>query len=183
MSSLSESFSLIYAVCIVIVKYHENREKTLGSGALFSKCRKYRYALWRIWSEEEPHAMFIGLNPSTADELQDDPTVRRCISYARSWGYGGLWMANLFALRSTDPKKLSEADDPVGTENDKWILKLSKSAAVVVAAWGNYGGYLGRSRDIVKLIRSLCYLKLNKTGEPAHPLYLKGTLRPVRIRD
>lgn len=83
----------------------------MNKGAKFSDCRKYRYTLWRIWNESEPCVMFIGHNPSTADEKEDDPTIRRCINYSRDWGYGGLYMVNLFAYRATDPKDLIAATD------------------------------------------------------------------------
>jgi hypothetical protein len=151
----------------------------LKKDASLSTCRKYRFALWRIWDEALPYAMIIGLNPSTADEVEDDPTIGRCIDFAKSWGYGGLCMANLFAYRATDPEDMIKASDPIGAENDQWLINLAKDAGVVVAAWGNDGSYKGRSKEVIQLIPSLHYLKLNKTGEPAHPLYLKGTLKPV----
>lgn len=78
----------------------------MKSDAELSKCRTYRYALWRTWDESKPFAMFVGLNPSTADELEDDPTIRRCINFSKLWGYGGLCMVNLFAYRATDPTAL-----------------------------------------------------------------------------
>ncbi len=78
----------------------------MKSDAELSKCRAYRYALWRTWDESKPFAMFVGLNPSTADELEDDPTIRRCINFSKLWGYGGLCMVNLFAYRATDPTAL-----------------------------------------------------------------------------
>lgn len=149
--------------------------------AALSKCRKYRFALWRTWDESKPYAMFIGLNPSTADETEDDPTIRRCINFAKSWGYGGLCMTNLFAYRATEPSEMLGAEEPIGAENDPWLVEISKNAGVVVAAWGNHGGHLGRSRDVVQLIPDLHYLKLNATGEPGHPLYLKKTLKPVPL--
>lgn len=123
--------------------------------------------------------MIIGLNPSTADETEDDPTIGRCISFAKAWGYGGLCMTNLFAYRATNPSDMFEAEDPVGSENDEWIEKLAREAGVVVAAWGNDGSFLGRSKQIIQLIPNLHCLKMNKTGEPAHPLYLKATLQPI----
>lgn len=150
--------------------------------AILSDCRKYRFALWRTWDDSKPYAMIIGLNPSTADESLDDPTISRCIDFARSWGYGGLCMANLFAYRATKPAVMLNAQDPVGFENDEWLLRLSKNAGVVVAAWGNHGSHLGRSKQVTALISNLHCLKLNATGEPGHPLYLKGDLKPVPMR-
>ena len=123
--------------------------------------------------------MFIGLNPSTADETEDDPTLNRCIKYAKSWGYGGVCMANLFSYRATDPENMLSATDPVGKDNDRWLIKLSDQAGLVVAAWGNTGSYMGRSEQVRKLVPNLHCLKINKSGEPAHPLYQKATLQPV----
>lgn len=163
------------------VKCKDYKESILKTDAVLSECRKYRFALWRIWDESKPYAMIIGLNLSTADETEDDPTVKRCIEFARSWGYGGLCMANLFAFRATMPTDMFTASDPIGVENDKWLIKLAKSAGVVVAAWGNNGTYLSRSKEVIQLIPDLHCLKMNKTGEPAHPLYLKATLRPTPL--
>lgn len=123
--------------------------------------------------------MIIGLNPSTADEKDDDQTIRRCVDFAKSWGYGGLCMANLFAFRATEPADMFAEKYPVGSGNDEWLVKLSAKAGVIVAAWGNDGAHLGRSREVIRLLPNLHYLKMNKTGEPAHPLYLKATLKPV----
>jgi hypothetical protein len=125
--------------------------------------------------------MFVGLNPSTADEMSDDPTLTRCINFAKSWGYGGVCMANLFAFRATEPSDMKASDDPIGTENNTWLKKLAKDAALVVAAWGNDGSYLERSEQVKKLLPNLYCLKLNKSGEPAHPLYQAAKLKPVPI--
>ena len=111
-------------------------------GALFSPCRKYRYTLWRIWAPDKPYACFLGLNPSTADETADDPTVRRCIDYSKRWGMGSLLMLNIFAYRSTDPEKMKAVADPVGPDNDRWIKEIAGNAGIVIAAWGNHGDHL-----------------------------------------
>lgn len=145
---------------------------------LFSPCRTYRYSLWRHWGGEG-YAMFIGLNPSTADEIQDDPTVRRCIGFAKDWGFGGLCMTNLFAFRATDPQDMKKAIDPIGPENDRALLDLAEHAGVIVAAWGTHGTFRGRDRTVIKLIPRLSYLRLTKDQHPAHPLYLPKTLSPV----
>jgi len=123
--------------------------------------------------------MFVGLNPSTADETSDDPTLNRCINYAKSWDYGGVCMANLFAFRATEPSDMKATNDPVGKENDEWLMKLAEEAGLVVAAWGNDGSYLGRSEQVKALITNLHCLKINKSGEPAHPLYQAAKLKPV----
>ncbi|MFM2483259.1 DUF1643 domain-containing protein [Celerinatantimonas sp. YJH-8] len=152
----------------------------LKNTAQFSTCRKYRYALWRIWDEAKPYVMFVCLNPSTADEQQDDPTVTRCIHYANRWGYGGVCMTNLFAYRATQPEIMESQEDPVGKDNDQWLVQLAREAGIVVAAWGNHGGHLQRSKQVVSLLPDLYYLKLNKSGEPAHPLYLSAQLTPLK---
>lgn len=149
--------------------------------AILSDCRKYRYALWRIWDCSLPYLLFIGLNPSTADEKKDDPTIRKCIKYAKYWEYGGFYMANLFAFRATDSSKLYKEKKPIGQNNDEWIVKLSKKARIVVAAWGNNGNYLDRSKKVVNMIPDLYCLKKNNSGEPTHPLYLNIDLKPIKM--
>lgn len=148
------------------------------TGAIFSECRTYRYALMREWLSGDGYAMFIGLNPSTADETNDDPTIRRCISYAKAWGYGGLLMANAFAYRATDPRVMMAATDPVGKLNDIHIRTFADHAGVVVAAWGAHGAYRERDAQVRALVPSLHYLRLTKDGHPGHPLYLPKTLTP-----
>ena len=147
--------------------------------AKLSDCRKYRYALWRTWDDSKPYVMIVGLNPSTADETKDDPTLTRCIKFAKYWGYGGLCMANLFAFRATEPSDMMTSSDPVGLENDSWLSKLSKDAGIVVAAWGNDGSHLCRSSAMKAMLPNLHCIKMNKSGEPAHPLYLSSNLVPT----
>lgn len=115
--------------------------------------------------------MFVGLNPSTADENTDDPTLRRCMNFARSWGYGGVCMANLFAFRATQPKDMKVATDPIGAQNNRWLKSLAKESGLVVAAWGNDGSFMNRSDQVINMLTDLHCFKLNKSGEPAHPLY------------
>ena len=152
------------------------------TSADFSPCRTYRYALWRTWDKTEPCVLFLGLNPSTADETENDPTITRCIDFAKQWGFGGLCMANLFAFRATQPKDLKQAKAPVGDANDKWLSKLHRDAGLVVAAWGNHGKHMARSEKIRQEFSNLYYLKLNASGEPSHPLYLKSTLKPKLLK-
>lgn len=149
--------------------------------AEFSPCRRYRYALWRTWETALPRVMFIGLNPSTADECLDDPTLRRCMRFARDWGYGGVCTANAFALRATDPKEMLAAKDPVGPDNDRWLIRLAGESALVVAAWGNHGAHLGRSSALRAMLPDLHCLAVNRSGEPAHPLYQPARRRPVPL--
>ena len=151
--------------------------------AKFSSCRKYRYALWRIWDLSRPFLMFIGLNPSTADETKDDPTIIRCINFAKSWNYGGMYVTNLFAYRSSSTKKMMIFRNPIGVENDKWIKKLSQKSSIIIAAWGNDGKHLNRSRTIEKKIPNLKCIKKNKSGQPSHPLYLSSNLKPKHLKE
>ncbi|RLA42597.1 MAG: hypothetical protein DRR42_23140 [Gammaproteobacteria bacterium] len=150
--------------------------------AELSACRTYRYSLWRTWDESLPYALFIGLNPSTADETTDDNTSRRCIRFASDWGYGGLCMANLFAFRATKPRDMKAAADPIGPENDRWLKQLAGNAGIVIAAWGNSGAFLGRSLVVRQTIPNLHCLALNKSGEPVHPLYQPVTAKPLEMR-
>ena len=146
--------------------------------AVFSPCRTYRYLLWREWIGGVGYAMFVGLNPSTADETQDDPTIRRCIAFAKSWGYAGLCMTNLFAFRATDPKDMMAVADPVGPDNNANLLDVAKDAGVIVAAWGAKGTHKGRDAEVCKMLPPLHFLALTKDGHPGHPLYLPKTLTP-----
>ncbi len=147
------------------------------SEATFSNCRNYRYSLTRIWEKNKSIVLFIGLNPSTADDKIDDPTIRRCINYANDWGFGGLLMVNLFAYSTTTPSKLKLTKYPIGKENDKHIIELSKRAKLSVAAWGNFGSLQNRDKEVIKLIPNLMCLKINKSGQPAHPLYQKKNIK------
>ncbi|MFN0132735.1 MAG: DUF1643 domain-containing protein [Phycisphaerales bacterium] len=140
--------------------------------AVLSQCRRYRYQLTRTWDGELPTVAFVGLNPSTADATLDDPTVRRCIGFARDWGFGALVLVNLFALRSTEPSKLYSAREPVGPENDRWLRLAEVNAATMVAAWGAHGGLLGRDQVVRGLIPTLKCLGRTRDGHPRHPLYL-----------
>ena len=152
----------------------------VNKNAIFSDCRKYRYALSRTWNGKKKTILFIGLNPSTADEKIDDPTIRRCINYAQNWGYGSLLMVNLFAYRATLPSELKNVKNPIGNDNDLHILELSKKADLTVAAWGNEGFLLNRDKVVKKLIPNLMCLKINKSGQPAHPLYQKKDLKLIK---
>ncbi|HCY87459.1 MAG TPA: hypothetical protein DHV36_20160 [Desulfobacteraceae bacterium] len=153
----------------------------MKKSAIFSPCRKYRYTLERIWDEKKPPAMFIGLNPSTADEEKDDPTVRRCISFSRIWGYGGLIMTNLFAFRATDPKEMIIQKGSVWVDNDRHLKECAAHAGIVVAAWGNHGQHLHRAYNFVRAYggQCICCLKLTTCKEPSHPLYQPESLKPI----
>lgn len=156
----------------------------MTSSAIFSPCRRYRYDLIRTWYgmfTKESHAVFIGLNPSTADETQDDPTVRRCIRYAKAWGHSGMHMLNIFAYRATDPKDMLMQDDPTGPSNDDVIRMICglPSTSVVIAAWGIHGSHMDRGRQVASMLQNLRCLRMTKDGHPAHPLYLPKNLRSI----
>lgn len=146
--------------------------------ARFSSCKRYRYRLEREWNEGRGTVLFIGLNPSTADHRRDDPTIRRCVRFARDWGYRRMQIVNLFAYRATYPEDLLTAADPVGSSNDRWISSSHKEADLTVACWGNHGMHLQRDRIIRKRLDRLHCLRMNRSQQPAHPLYLKASLRP-----
>ena len=154
--------------------------------AVLSDDHLYRYDLTRYWREPgEPErgvVTFIGLNPSTADAQEDDPTIRRCIGFARQWGYDGLHMVNLFAYRATNPKNMKAAPDPVGPDNDRTIRKVCYQSETVVACWGAHGEYRHRGEYVASLfpvlgpqdtLIPLHCLGCTKAGHPRHPLYLR----------
>jgi hypothetical protein len=125
--------------------------------------------------------LFVGLNPSTADARQNDPTIRRCIDFARRWGYGSLAVGNIFALRTPYPRILKASTDPVGPRNDWWLRKLGSEASLVIAAWGADGAFLARSKSSRRLFDQLWCLGRTRSGEPRHPLYLRADSAPERL--
>ena len=150
-----------------------------NAGAAFSHDRSYRYRLWRLWQPDKPFVVFVMLNPSTADEVKNDPKVKRCERRARALGFGGLTVVNIFALRSTDPKLLYNAPDPVGPDNDREIVNACVGAGLVVCAWGNNGGLNGRGRQVLKMMDEQgvnpWHLGITGAGHPRHPLYVPYT--------
>lgn len=158
---------------------------SVTGGAIFDATGAYRYALWRVWDEVLPRMAFIMLNPSTADAERNDPTIRRCIGFARAWGYGGVHVVNLFAYRTPSPAVLRKAEDPIGLENDDYLREAATGAAFVVAAWGNHGAAGGRDAAVRGLLSSLgvaprC-LGITRAGQPRHPLYARGDLAPFPL--
>jgi hypothetical protein len=144
------------------------------SGATISDCGTYRYRLWRTWSDAPP-VLFVMLNPSTADATANDPTIRKCIAFAKRWGHGGIEVGNLFALRSTDPKALRRHPDPVGPDNDQSLRIMARLCGMVICAWGNGGTLNGRGRNVAAMLAEegrapLCF-NITKAGQPEHPLY------------
>jgi hypothetical protein len=145
------------------------------SGAVISECETYRYLLWRIWDKKKPMLAYILLNPSTADHQQDDPTMTRCIRRSQDLGFGGMWVANLFALRSTDPKNLYTHKTPIGPLNDEVLLAVCHEADTVMCGWGNHGVFQNRGQGVVQLLKDKnitpkC-LGLSGKNQPLHPLY------------
>ncbi len=146
--------------------------------AVFSDCRKYRYSLSQIWDEDKEPLYWLMLNPSTADEVKNDPTVERCERRARMWGYGGSVVLNIFAYRATDPKNMRTQKDPVGPDNDAWIRKLARRSQelVVVGGWGEHGSHMARGQAVLDIFKQangrINALKINASGHPAHPLYI-----------
>jgi len=151
---------------------------TTSSGAIISEDEKYRYALWRTWDKKRDPVMFIMLNPSTADATKNDPTINKCIAYAKRWGYGALIVCNLYALRSRDPKALLSDSDPIGPDCDQWLVTMSKFAAMKIAAWGNKSVLQWRVDKVRALVGPLNCLEKSKSGNPKHPLYLRKNLFP-----
>ena len=135
-----------------------------------SRCKAYRYWLRRRWGDG-PEVVFIGLNPSTADDKTDDPTLRRIMGFSHKWGFSGVTVINLFAWRSQNPRELRKVEDPVGPRNNYWLKKLSHGTEPVVAAWGNGGGFRGRNQFALATVAQLyCFGKTGQ-GHPRHPLY------------
>lgn len=142
-------------------------------GAEFSPCRTWRYSLWRYWGNPENFVAFVGLNPSTADEEQDDPTIRRCMDFAKRWGHEGIVMLNLFAFRATDPRVMKRAADPIGPENDAAIQRFTRLSRVNIVCWGAHGKHIGRGQQVISLCHGgLGCFGVTKHGHPKHPLYL-----------
>lgn len=165
----------------------------MTNAAYFSPCHRYRYTLHRTWrnmdSDNSPNVagclMIIGLNPSTADHVEDDPTIRRCVRFARDWGFNALVMTNLFAFRATKPMDLMNAADPVGAENDAVLQFCAAQASLVLAAWGNDGKFQARDKAVLSLLpQDLPVYCLKKTdgGNPWHPLYVPAATKPFLYR-
>ncbi len=152
------------------------------STAVYSDCEQYRYLLTRTWDPAGRKALFVMLNPSTATEVQNDPTVERCERRARALGFGAFRVTNIFAYRATDPKVMRAAVDPVGPENDAAIADSAPWADQIVCAWGTHGAHLDRGPQVERLLREtglpLFHLGLSKHGHPKHPLYIGYAVQP-----
>lgn len=165
----------------MITRTHQKGDA--ASVAIYSPCEKYRYALTRAWDETGGKVSFIMLNPSTATEVQNDPTVERCERRARILGFGAFRVTNIFAWRDTDPRLMRKASDPVGPANDDTITQACLWADCVVCAWGTHGEHLNRGSEVETLVRATnvtpYHLGLSKAGHPKHPLYIGYATQPV----
>lgn len=156
--------------------------KSSTGSATFDDSYLYRYRLTRILAKNNQgfrQVTFIMLNPSTADADQDDPTIRACSQFAQRWGYNQLNVVNLFAFRTPHPSALAKAEDPIGPDNDRYLLQAAASADKVILAWGNRGNFLSRNQVVLNLLapyyHNLYCLQRNHSGQPRHPLYIKRT--------
>jgi hypothetical protein len=161
-------------------------------GTVFSECETYRYTLERTW-EKFPvrYCMFLMLNPSTADDVKNDPTIIRCVNYAKAWGYDGLYVGNLYGFRATQPQDMwyrwRQQEDIIGPDNDMWLRKMARKSEIIVAAWGSQAipERVVYVRTLLNLTRTtdLHYLQLCANGMPSHPLYLNGKLKPQKWKQ
>jgi hypothetical protein len=162
-------------------------KQTYKSAAGLSDCGTYRYWLTRTWDDDKPVLCWVMLNPSTADAEQDDPTIRKCIGFARRWGYGGICVVNLFALRATDPKQLPKhyPIDRALVESNNLAISTAARGRMVVAAWGAKGCWWGRDREVLALLRGQAVhcLKVTKDGHPWHPLYVADDTKLMVLQD
>lgn len=155
-----------------------NETVSVDAGAEFSADRKYRYALWRIWDRSKPLVMFIGLNPSTANEEKPDNTITRVTNFARDWGYGGFYMMNLFGIVSSKPEILLTDPDPIG-DNDHWLDEIAIRCDRIVFCWGVFKKARLRAEDIKARFPGSYCLKKTKEGHPWHPLYVAANTKPI----
>ena len=158
----------------ILTRRHQKGDA--ASEAVYSPCERFRYLLTRRWQPAGRKALFVMLNPSTATELQNDPTVERCERRARALGFAAFRVANIFAYRATDPKRMRAAPDPVGPMNDAAIAASALWADAILCAWGTHGAHLGRGQAVERLLRAsgrpLMHLGLTRDGHPKHPLYI-----------
>ncbi len=165
----------------MITRHHAKGD--VRSTAVYSDCERYRYRLSRVWDQTGDKLAFIMLNPSKANEIENDPTVERCERRARTLGAGGFEVTNIFAWRDTDPKRMRQASDPIGPQNDSVLRDSAAWADRIIVAWGTHGAHLGRGAAVERLLRSLgaplYHLGLSKGGHPKHPLYIPYSQTPV----
>jgi hypothetical protein len=166
---------------MAIVRKHQDLARQ--SEAVYSDCQHYRYMLTRHWQDTARRVCFVMLNPSTATEVQNDPTVERCERRARAMGYGAFAVVNIFAFRATDPADMRRANDPIGPDNDAAILKAATWADDIICAWGTHGAHMGRGAAVEAALRNaglgLHHLGLTQGGAPKHPLYIGYSVQPM----
>ncbi|HEX9858406.1 MAG TPA: DUF1643 domain-containing protein [Paracoccaceae bacterium] len=164
----------------MITRHHQKGDA--ASTAVYSACERYRYLLTRVWDAPGQKALFVMLNPSTATEVQNDPTVERCERRARALGFGAFRVTNIFAFRATDPRVMRGAPDPTGPDNDAAIADSAHWADRIICAWGSHGAHLDRGNQVAALLRAtgrpLWHLGLTKAGQPKHPLYIGYDQKP-----
>ena len=153
----------------------------MKKNAIIDDSGMYRYMLMRQWGKGNRFINFILLNPSTADHEKDDPTVKACIAIAQNNGFDGVYITNLFAFRATQPKDLKQATDPIGPENETYLLKYNQLSEKTIVAWGNHGSFFGGAKRVLDLFskKTLYCLVKNKSGTPKHLLYVKRDTFPV----
>jgi hypothetical protein len=169
---------------VFATRFHQrqNNVDCIEYGAVFDVSARYRYSLWRIWCAYHPRIVFVLLNPSTADGERSDPTIRRCIGFAQTWKFGSVEVVNLFAYRATDARELLKIDDPVGEENNYFLMQAVERCSTVVVGWGTRGTLLGRDNQVMSLLagrKDVYCLGITKDGQPRHPLYVKSDIIPV----
>lgn len=179
-----------------MIEKNNNEQTKEKRRALFSDCMSYRYLLQIEWDPELPRIQFIGLNPSTADEMKDDRTITRIKRFSRDWGYGCVMMTNLFAFRATDPKMMKAHTQPIGeskgsyitvcgTEfsnaNDFQIHDTRMRCETAVACWGNHGTHLYRATKVKQFLKNLSCFRITENGQPEHPLYLSAEMKPIPL--
>lgn len=152
----------------------------MEKGAIISDCKKYRFKLWRIWDESKPNVLWVMHNPSKADANESDRTIDKIIRFSKAWGYGGIYVGNLFAYRSTDPKELKRVGHDKVLHADNWqhIREMSEKCELKILAHGNPVFELPAMRSFYS---DWNYLKLTNKGNPYHPLYLKENLTPIKL--
>lgn len=164
----------------LVERFHADNERR--SRAVFSACGAYRYLLEREWDAAGPRLVYVMLNPSTADETRNDPTIERCERRARSLGYGAMRAVNIFAFRATDPAELVMAREPEGPQNAAALEEACDWGHMVLAAWGVHGTHLGQGGKVEAMLRrkarKLCHFGLTRHGHPRHPLYVGYAIKP-----
>jgi hypothetical protein len=164
-------------------KWFPNEKIEVFFGSTHEIKKKYRYLLKCTWQEELERVTFVMLNPSVADSKICDPTLNRCVNFSKNWGYGGMNIVNLYAFIATDPKELFKCEEPVGIDNDKYIIQSVGESEKVIFAWGEqHQELLNRANSVIKLLKDYKYYCIKKTKNgvhPRHPLYLKSDLKPI----